>query len=48
MSGVRPRPWGSLTFGLQAGPVTRIVKGAQIRLIDQNGADVADGEIGGF
>lgn len=37
---------GSLTFGLQHGPVARIVKGAQVRLIDDNGADVADGEIG--
>src|SRR3979490_1021144 len=37
---------GSLTFGLQRGPVARIVKGARIRLIDENGADVADGEAG--
>ncbi len=37
---------GSLTFGLQRGPVVRIVKGALIRLIDENGAEVADGEIG--
>jgi acyl-CoA synthetase (AMP-forming)/AMP-acid ligase II len=37
---------GSLTFGLQCGPVVRIPKGAQIRLIDENGADVADGEVG--
>ena len=37
---------GSLTFGLRHGPVARIVKGAQVRLIDENGADVADGEIG--
>jgi acyl-CoA synthetase (AMP-forming)/AMP-acid ligase II len=37
---------GSLTLGLQHGPVARIVKGAQVRLIDENGADVADGEIG--
>jgi long-chain acyl-CoA synthetase len=37
---------GSLTFGLQHGPVARIVKGARIRLIDENGADVADGETG--
>jgi long-chain acyl-CoA synthetase len=37
---------GSLTFGLQDGPVTRITKGAQIRLIDDNGADVVDGEVG--
>src|SRR5882757_6007406 len=37
---------GSLTFGLQHGPVARIVKGTRIRLIDENGADVADGEAG--
>jgi long-chain acyl-CoA synthetase len=37
---------GSLTFGLRQGPVTRIVKGTQIRLIDENGAEVADGEVG--
>jgi long-chain acyl-CoA synthetase len=37
---------GSLTFGLQRGPVVRIAKGAQIRLIDEHGADVADGEVG--
>jgi acyl-CoA synthetase (AMP-forming)/AMP-acid ligase II len=37
---------GNLTFGLQPGPVVRIVKGARIRLIDENGADVADGEVG--
>ena len=37
---------GSLTFGLQRGPVVRIVKGARIRLIDEKGNDVADGEVG--
>jgi acyl-CoA synthetase (AMP-forming)/AMP-acid ligase II len=37
---------GSLTFGLQHGPVVRTLKGARIRLIDENGADVADGEAG--
>jgi acyl-CoA synthetase (AMP-forming)/AMP-acid ligase II len=37
---------GSLTFGLRHGPVARIVKGAQVRLIDETGADVADGGIG--
>src|SRR6195256_3490913 len=37
---------GSLTFGLQRGPVARIVKGARIRLIDDSGADVARGEVG--
>jgi long-subunit acyl-CoA synthetase (AMP-forming) len=35
-----------LTFGLQHGPVVRTVKGTRIRLIDENGADVADGEAG--
>jgi long-chain acyl-CoA synthetase len=37
---------GSLTFGLQHGPVVRIVKGARIRLVDDDGVDVADGETG--
>jgi long-chain acyl-CoA synthetase len=37
---------GSLTFGLQCGPVARIVKSARVRLIDDNGADVAHGEAG--
>jgi long-chain acyl-CoA synthetase len=37
---------GSLTFGLQRGPVVRITKGARIRLIDEHGAEVADGEVG--
>jgi long-chain acyl-CoA synthetase len=37
---------GSLTFGLQPGPVTRIVKGARVRLVDDDGVDVADGETG--
>jgi long-chain acyl-CoA synthetase len=37
---------GSLNFGLQHGPVARIVKGAQVRLIDDHGADVAHGEAG--
>jgi long-chain acyl-CoA synthetase len=37
---------GSLTLGLQHGPVARIVKGAQIRLVDDSGADVARGEPG--
>jgi long-chain acyl-CoA synthetase len=37
---------GSLTFGLQRGPVMRIVKDAQIRLIDAKGAEVARGEVG--
>ena len=37
---------GSLTFGLQPGPVVRIVKGARVRLVDDDGVDVADGETG--
>jgi acyl-CoA synthetase (AMP-forming)/AMP-acid ligase II len=37
---------GSLTFGLQPAPVVRMTKGARIRLIDENGADVGDGEVG--
>src|ERR1700748_3464098 len=37
---------GCLNFGLQPGPVMRIVEGAQIRLVDDQGADVPHGEIG--
>jgi long-chain acyl-CoA synthetase len=37
---------GQLTFGLRPGPVVRITEDADIRLVDENGADVADGEIG--
>jgi acyl-CoA synthetase (AMP-forming)/AMP-acid ligase II len=37
---------GCLTFGLKPGPMLRVVDGAQIRLVDDHGADVADGEIG--
>ena len=37
---------GSLTFGLQRGPVARFVEEARIRLVDDNGAEVADGEVG--
>jgi long-chain acyl-CoA synthetase len=37
---------GSLTFGLEPGPVTRIVDGAQVRLVDESGTDVARGQIG--
>jgi long-chain acyl-CoA synthetase len=37
---------GSLTFGLQRGPVVRITKGARTRLIDEHGAEVTDGEVG--
>jgi long-chain acyl-CoA synthetase len=37
---------GSLTFGLQRGQVARIVKDARVRLVDDDGADVAHGEAG--
>jgi len=37
---------GSLTFGLENGPVVRIVEGAQVRLVDETGAEVPRGEIG--
>jgi acyl-coenzyme A synthetase/AMP-(fatty) acid ligase len=37
---------GSLTFGLRSGPVSRISKGAQIRLVDENGSDVTGHEAG--
>jgi long-chain acyl-CoA synthetase len=37
---------GSLTYGLQPGPVSRIVKGAQVRLVDDNHVLVARGEVG--
>ena len=37
---------GCLTFGLQPGPVSRVVDGAQIRLVDDHGADVPHGDIG--
>jgi acyl-CoA synthetase (AMP-forming)/AMP-acid ligase II len=37
---------GNLKFGLRPGPVMRIADGSQIRLVDDNGNDVANGEIG--
>jgi acyl-CoA synthetase (AMP-forming)/AMP-acid ligase II len=37
---------GSLTYGLKSGPVARVVKGVEIRLIDESGADVPHGEVG--
>jgi long-chain acyl-CoA synthetase len=37
---------GSLTYGLESGPVSRIVKGAEVRLIDDSGAPVPKGEVG--
>jgi acyl-CoA synthetase (AMP-forming)/AMP-acid ligase II len=39
---------GPLRYGLQPGPVTRIVPGAQIRLVDDEGKDVPQGEVGEF
>ena len=38
--------FGQLTFGLQPGPVVRITEEAQVRLVDENGGDVAQGEVG--
>jgi long-chain acyl-CoA synthetase len=38
--------FGNLTFGLKPGPVVRIPKDAQIRLVDENDVDVANGETG--
>jgi acyl-CoA synthetase (AMP-forming)/AMP-acid ligase II len=37
---------GSLTYGLQPGPVSRIAPGAQVRLVDDNQVPVARGEVG--
>ncbi|MFL5267127.1 MAG: class I adenylate-forming enzyme family protein [Stellaceae bacterium] len=37
---------GSLTYGLESGPVSRIVEGAEVLLIDDSGAPVPRGEIG--
>jgi acyl-CoA synthetase (AMP-forming)/AMP-acid ligase II len=37
---------GSLTYGLQPGPVSRIVPGAQVSLVDDNHVLVAQGEVG--
>jgi long-chain acyl-CoA synthetase len=37
---------GSLTYGLQPGPVSRIVKGTQVRLVDDNRVLVPRGETG--
>ncbi|MET0219491.1 MAG: class I adenylate-forming enzyme family protein [Tardiphaga sp.] len=37
---------GQVTFGLRPGPVIRIVSAAQVRLVDEQGNDVAEGEIG--
>jgi len=37
---------GSLTYGLQPGPVSRIVTGAQVRLVDDNDVPVPRGGVG--
>jgi long-chain acyl-CoA synthetase len=37
---------GCLTYGWESGPVSRIVEGAQVRLIDDSGAPVLRGEVG--
>ena len=37
---------GSLSYGLQPGPVSRIVPGAQVRLVDDNHRPVPRGEVG--
>jgi long-chain acyl-CoA synthetase len=37
---------GSLSYGLEPGPVSRIAPGAQVCLVDDNGAPVRPGEVG--
>lgn len=37
---------GSLTYGSQPGPISRVVPGAQVRLVDDAGATVSRGEVG--
>lgn len=37
---------GSLTYGLEPGPVSRIVKNARVRLVDDNDVPVSPGEVG--
>ncbi|MGY3621433.1 class I adenylate-forming enzyme family protein [Bradyrhizobium sp. USDA 10063] len=37
---------GNLGCGLRPGPVIRITRPAEVRLVDDNGKDVADGELG--
>jgi long-chain acyl-CoA synthetase len=39
-------PAGPLTYGMQFGPVVRVVKGTQTRLIDDDGKDVCHGLVG--
>lgn len=37
---------GSLTYGPKLGPVARVAKGVQVRLVDDNGNDVGRGQAG--
>jgi acyl-CoA synthetase (AMP-forming)/AMP-acid ligase II len=37
---------GSLTYGLQPGPISRLAPGAQVRLVNDAGATVSRGEVG--
>jgi acyl-CoA synthetase (AMP-forming)/AMP-acid ligase II len=37
---------GMLTYGLRPGPVSRIVPGSQVRVVDENGNQVPRGEVG--
>jgi long-chain acyl-CoA synthetase/feruloyl-CoA synthase len=37
---------GSLTYGLQLGPISRVAPGAQVRLVDDAGTAVSRGEVG--
>jgi long-chain acyl-CoA synthetase len=37
---------GSLSYGLAPGPVSRIAKGAQVRLVDDSGVQVPRGKVG--
>jgi acyl-CoA synthetase (AMP-forming)/AMP-acid ligase II len=37
---------GSLTYGLESGPVNRVIKNAQVRLVDDNGTPVSPGDVG--
>jgi acyl-CoA synthetase (AMP-forming)/AMP-acid ligase II len=41
-----PEARGSLTYGLQPGPVSRVVNGTQVRLVNDNHVRVAPGEVG--
>lgn len=37
---------GSLAYGLQPGPISRVAPGAQVRLVDDAGVTVSQGEVG--